>query len=218
MNVVFGAGGVALEVAWLLHETIGLENPHGVTPDIFVTADTQWSVGQSIDGIPVIRESDLFASPPKVNFNSYLAIGQPAIKRAIASRIRDNFTCKFPNLIHPSTPLDGRAGKTHLGQGVIIYPAASLTTCVSIGDFVHINPSANVAHGAQIGDFSTLCPGSTICGNVVVGEACFIGAGAVVKDGVRIADGCTIGAGAVVVADIAESGTWAGVPARKILK
>ncbi|HET7930334.1 MAG TPA: NeuD/PglB/VioB family sugar acetyltransferase [Rhodanobacteraceae bacterium] len=216
MNVIFGAGGVALEVAWLMHESTISEHLTGLAPNIFITADAHWSTGQSIDDTPVIKDSDFFASPPQVNFNTYIAIGQPAIKLAIVSRIQREVYCKFPNLIHPSTPLDTRPGTIRLGRGVIIYPTACLTTRISIGDFVHINPSANVAHGAKVGSFSTLCPGSIICGNAIVGDACFIGAGAIIKDGVRIADGCTIGAGAVVISDITEPGTWAGVPARKL--
>ena len=43
-----------------------------------------------------------------------------------------------------------------------------------------------------------------------------IGVGACVKNNINIAPNCTIGAGAVVVKDISESGTYIGVPARKM--
>ncbi len=49
-----------------------------------------------------------------------------------------------------------------------------------------------------------------------VGNGTWIGAGAVVSNNVSICGEVTVGAGAVVVKDITESGTYVGVPARKI--
>lgn len=38
------------------------------------------------------------------------------------------------------------------------------------------------------------------------------------RNNVRICEDVTVGAGAVVVGDITESGTYVGVPARKVAK
>ena len=44
----------------------------------------------------------------------------------------------------------------------------------------------------------------------------FCGAGSTVIDHISICDNVMIGAGAVVVKDIMESGTYVGIPARKV--
>lgn len=214
MNVIFGAGGVAREVAWLIQEIKRRE--HIPAPTAFVTSDANWLAEQSIEELPVIRESDYLSVGASGSANVYIAIGLPAAKQRVLALIRANFPCSFPNLIHPRVTMDCRPGRVILGEGIIIYPSASLTTDIVIGDFVHINPCVTVAHQVRIGNFCTLCPGSNISGNVTIGSGCFIGAGAIVKEGVSIADNCMIGAGAVVVKTITEPGTWIGIPARRM--
>ena len=44
-----------------------------------------------------------------------------------------------------------------------------------------------------------------------------LGVGSAVKNNVSITSDCTIGAGAVVVDNIEESGTYVGVPAKKVI-
>lgn len=208
MTVILGGGGVAREVAWLLWE-VGAR-----APDLFVIADGDWTEGQAIDGVRTIpdRDFDVLEAPVE----AYLAVGLPRVRRKLHERLRRRADIRFPSLLHDAARMDGRPGKTRIGQGVVVYPLASLTTGVSLGDFAQINPGATLGHGARIGCFTTVCPGANLSGDVVVGSGCFIGAGVVVKEGVRIVDDCTIGAGAVVVSDITEAGTWVGVPARKI--
>lgn len=213
MNIVFGAGGIGRELDWLLAEGCadGI-----VEPDAFCVENRDTLTGATFCGKPLIVESDLLTVTKQKAFRAYIAIGTPAIKRKLVAWLEEHFQCDFPRVIHPSVPMDRREGKTKLGRGVLIYPGATITTEVQIGDFTHINPCATIGHQAVIGRNSTICPGSNISGNVSIGEDCFVGAGTVVREGVHIADNCLIGAGAVVVSDIDEAGTWAGVPARRL--
>lgn len=55
-----------------------------------------------------------------------------------------------------------------------------------------------------------------ILGRVTIGDNCFIGAGTIVLPGVSIADNCIIGAGSVVTKSLAQSGVYAGNPAKYI--
>ena len=66
------------------------------------------------------------------------------------------------------------------------------------------------------GDYVHIAVGSHLCGTVSVGDGTWIGAGATVSNNVFICPDCMIGAGAVIVNDIRESGTYVGVPARRI--
>ena len=212
MIAIYGGGGVAREVAWLLSETQPVR-----PPSMFIVADRDWMAGTSIDGINIVPEREFDVSAHE-SITAYIAIGSPAIRQAVYERLGIFTNIKFPPLIHASTRMDVRPGKTTIGPGVIIYPLTSLTTDVVLGGFTQVNPGATIGHGARIGNCTTICPGANISGEVIIGAGCFIGAGAIIKEGVQVADGSTIGAGAVVINDILEAGTWVGVPARRVAR
>ena len=94
--------------------------------------------------------------------------------------------------------------------GAVINPG------VGIGKGCIINTCSSVDHDCDVGDYVHIAVGSHLCGTVSVGDGTWIGAGATVINNVFICSDCMIGAGAVVVNDIQESGTYVGVPARRI--
>ena len=67
-----------------------------------------------------------------------------------------------------------------------------------------------------VGDHSHIAPHATICGRSRIGNNVFCGASSTVIDKINICDDVVIGAGAVVINDIIESGTYIGVPAKRI--
>ena len=67
-----------------------------------------------------------------------------------------------------------------------------------------------------IGNYVHIAVGSHLCGTVSVGDGTWIGAGAIVSNNVSICPNCMIGAGAVVIKEIKESGTYVGVPAKRV--
>lgn len=71
-------------------------------------------------------------------------------------------------------------------------------------------------HDNRIGDFSHISVGARLGGAVSIGAHTWIGIGAAVGNNVSICDHCIIGAGGAVIHAITESGTYVGVPARKI--
>ena len=71
-------------------------------------------------------------------------------------------------------------------------------------------------HDNHIGSFAHISVGARLGGTVSVGNHTWVGIGAAISNNISICDHCTIGAGAVVICDIKESGTYVGIPARKI--
>ncbi len=107
----------------------------------------------------------------------------------------------------------GRPGETW------IHPTAYIGPECHIGRDVHINYRAAMTR-TRIGDGSTISPGVLIGGDVTIGERVQVGMGAVIGvphpgEHIVIGDDVVIGAGAVVVRSI-DSGTWVGVPARRV--
>lgn len=144
------------------------------------------------------------------NCEFIIAIGNPDIRK----RIANDLPVKWYTGIHPSAIISSL--EVELGEGTVVMANAVINSSAKIGKHCIVNTGAIVEHDNYIGDYVHLSPNATLAGTVTVGEMTHIGVGACVKNNINIAPNCTIGAGTVVVKDISESGTYIGVPARKM--
>ncbi len=103
-----------------------------------------------------------------------------------------------------------------MGEGNIICAGNILTVNIILKDFVILNLSCTVGHDVVLESFVTVYPEVNISGCVIIKKYAEIGTGSKIIQGKVIKEHTIIGAGAVVVKDITESGTYVGVPARKI--
>lgn len=139
-----------------------------------------------------------------------VAIGNAEIR----SRIQDSVASRnFPTLIHPSAVISPSA---QIGSGTVVMANAVINADAVVGKGCIINTCASVDHDCIIGDYVHISVGAHVAGTVDIGNKTWIGIGATVSNNVSICGGCIIGAGAVVIRDVNESGTYVGVPARKI--
>lgn len=215
MNVIFGGGGFAREVAWLLDEITRTSNQAEAIDAYVIGDDNTGHSDEQIDGAPVILESDFFARHRATPIRAFLGVGSPAVRRQIHEKCKSLQNVDFPALVHPSVLMDRRKNSVHVGSGAIICAGTILTTSVRIGGFTHLNLGCTIGHDVSIGDFCTLSPGVHVSGRVEIGEGTFIGTGAVLLENIRIQGSVVIGAGATVVHSITEPGTYVGTPARR---
>lgn len=117
------------------------------------------------------------------------------------------------SLVHPSAVV---SDTVVLGKGVVIMAGTVINDSAQIGDGVIVNTSSSIDHDCVIGAFCHVSVGAHLAGTVHVGENTMIGAGAVVINNITVCANCVVGAGAVVIKPITKSGTYVGVPARKI--
>ena len=89
-------------------------------------------------------------------------------------------------------------------------PNAVINAGAKIGEHCIINTGAIVEHDNILENYVHISVGAKLAGTVHVGRATWIGIGASVSNNLSIC------AGAVVVKDITESGTYIGVPARRM--
>jgi sugar O-acyltransferase (sialic acid O-acetyltransferase NeuD family) len=120
---------------------------------------------------------------------------------------------RFPAFVSPDAVVNR---EVELGAGTVVFDGAIVNPGVVTGPTCVVNTGATVEHDCRLGTNVHIAPGATVSGGVTIGDHTFVGAGAVIVHGVRIAEGCVIGAGAVVTRDLAEPGTYVGIPARRI--
>ena len=142
----------------------------------------------------------------------FVAIGNAAIRRKVQEKLQSEGH-DIPTLIHPNAVL-GESVK--IGAGTVIMAGAVVNPCASIGNGCIINTGASVDHDCRISDYVHVSVGSHVAGTVTVGANTWIGIGVSICNNIAICNDCMIGAGAVVIKDIIESGTYIGVPARRI--
>lgn len=160
-------------------------------------------------GFPVIGTVSEVESFNDGKTDFVIAIGNNNTRKIIAEK----YDVNWATLIHPSAQI---AMNVSVGKGTVIMAGAVVNVCATVGKHCIINTNAVVEHDNVIGDYVHISPGVALGGTVNIGSCSHIGLGADVINNVSVCDGCIIGAGAVVVKDIKSSGTYVGVPMRKI--
>ncbi len=162
-----------------------------------------------VAGFPVLGKISEFKNYPNAVF--IVAIGDSAVREKIVNRLG---SAKWHTVIHPTAIVS--AAETRIGQGSVVMANAVINPAAQIGCHSIINTAAVIEHDNRIGSFVHVSVGAKLGGTVSIGDHTWIGIGAIVSNNVSICEHCVIGAGAVVVDNIKESGTYVGVPARKI--
>ena len=154
-----------------------------------------------IMGIPVIGDC---GSADKLlqDADFFVAIGNAKLRK----RFLDELIQKGANI----------ATGVEIDAGSVVMAGAVLNADCKLGRGCIINTCASVDHDCIIGDYVHISVGAHLAGTVAVGNSTWIGAGAIVNNNITITESCMIGSGAVVVKDIQQSGTYVGVPARRL--
>lgn len=207
MNIcIAGVGGLAREVLVCLKDFM----KHNTTVDIedicFMEKDEFLTIN-SLEGIPIIPQSSFNANTHHV----ILAIGDVSLRKKIANDLPKN--TKYATIVHSSAIV---SEDSILGKGSVVMAGSVISCNVKIGDHSIIDRLATIGHDCIVDDFFHLAPGSVLSGNISIGKEVYIGTKAALKENITVCNQVVIGMGAIVTKNIKESGTYVGVPARKI--
>ena len=171
--------------------------------------DDNETLPSEIAGIPVLGKAADYTKYPSVSF--VIGIGNSTVREKIAHQLSD---VRWYTAIHPSAVIS--ALDTQIGAGSVIMANAVINPSAHVGEHSIINTAAVVEHDNHIGSFAHISVGVKLGGTVTVGSHTWVGIGAAISNNISICDHCIIGAGAVIIRNIKESGTYVGIPARKI--
>lgn len=203
---LFGAGGFSRELAsWyqdsLFSRSFLLQGYIDDNPDALQNSKNQYKILDSIS------EGTIWKGKSVV-----MGIASCDIKEKLFFELKKCNT-QFLSFKH-DTVLIGQ--DTFLGEGYVLCPNVIVSCNVKIGDLISVNSGSQIGHDVTIGNFTSIMANVDIGGGATIGNNVFIGSNAVILPGVKVPDNTRIGAGSVVIKSIKQSGTYFGVPAKKI--
>lgn len=162
-------------------------------------------------GLEVIGNlADAITYKDKAEF--FVAIGNNAIRESVQNNLEEN-DLKIVTLIHPGAII---GQEVEIGIGTVVMAGVVINASTKIGKGCIINTSGSIDHDNVISDYVHISPGVNLAGTITVGKRSWIGIGSAIRNNIHICNDCIIGAGAVVIKDITESGTYVGVPVRRL--
>ena len=121
---------------------------------------------------------------------------------------------KYFTFIHPSVHI--MDDNIEMGEGSFIGANSILTTNIKLGNHALLNRGNHIGHDSVAGDFFSMMPNAVVGGNVTLGDNVYLGSCSNVREKINITSDVLIGMNAAVVKDITESGTYVGVPVKKL--
>lgn len=194
---IIGAGGFGREV----YNSLSLGEQ---TNTVFFVNDEYWY--KNDDKILPLSE---FKTD---EYEVIVAVGNPTNRKKIIESLPSK--TKFFTHIHSSVIILDKS--VEIGEGSIVCAGSILTTNIKIGKHCHLNLHSTVGHDTIIGEYFTTAPGVKISGNCNIGDCVYFGTNASVREKISVCNNVTIGLNGGVVKDIKESGTYVGVPVKKI--
>jgi len=194
-NVIIGAGGFAREVRCQMHS----ENIK-----MFVD-DEYW-----------IENNDNIFSLKYFDANKHIAviaIGNPKDREDMVNKLP--LDTQYFTFIHKTAQI--LSNDIVIGLGSIICANCIITTNVKLGRHTHLNLSSTIGHDCLIGDFFTTAPGVKISGKCNIGNRVYFGTNSSIREKITVCNDVTVGLNSGVVKNIIETGTYGGVPVKKLL-
>ena len=204
--VIYGAGGFAREVAWLIQSCNEKSDKFRV---VCFIDDDESVHGKILNDIPIIGLAEAAKKFPYALMIS--GIGSPKTRQLLMKKAAEaGFS--FATIIHPRVE---HSQRIEIGEGTVICAGNILTTNIKIGRHVQINLDCTVGHDVIMDDYTTLAPGVHVSGWVHFGKRVYVGTGAVFINGtseapLMIGEDAIIGAGACVTKSVPPGETWGG--------
>lgn len=159
------------------------------------------TIGRVADYIKYLNSADFF-----------VAIGNNRVRERLQEEIQQS-GASIATLVHPCAVIDP---SIKIGIGTVVMAGAVINADAVIGEGVIINTCSSVDHDCMVQAFCHVAVGAHLCGTVTLGQRTFVGAGATAINNISICADCMIGAGAAMIRDAEQSGTYVGVPAKKV--
>jgi sugar O-acyltransferase (sialic acid O-acetyltransferase NeuD family) len=206
--MLVAAGGLA-------REALDVERLLDRFEEIRVVDDNPALWGGTLAGERIVGGLDLV--PEYDDHHLLVCAGRGPARRRIVERL-----CawgvdprRFATVVHPRVLVPPGCS---VGAGSILLEGAVLTAQVRVGNHVVVMPHVTLTHDDVVEDYATLCAGVTLGGAVRVRSGAYLGMNSCVRERLTVGVDATLGMGAALVDDLPDGQTWAGTPARPLVR
>lgn len=211
---IYGGGGFAREVAWLV-ESCNVDT--GMYEVVCFIDDNVAEQGRLLNEVPIMSLETARQRFPMASVVG--GVGSPQTREMLMQKAAAA-GFDFATIIHPRVE---RSRWIEIGRGTVICAGNILTTNIVLGQHVQINLDCTLGHDVILDDYTTLAPGVHVSGWVHFGRRVYVGTGATIINGTQdhpltIGDDAVIGAGACVTKSVSAGITVVGVPAKPLQK
>lgn len=181
--------------------------------------DNALEKGSRVLGVPVIgNDSDIKSIVEQYgdDVEFLISVGQiksAEVRRRISDEIINAGGALATPLVSPSAHI---AKGAKVGNGTVVMHNAVINADAVVGENCIINTGAIVEHDCTVGNFVHISTGAIMNGVSSIGDNSFVGSHATITNTIKVCANAVIGAGAVVVDHISQSGTYCGVPAKRL--
>lgn len=168
------------------------------------------------DGFPIlgkILEVSKFLERGLIDL-VFVTIGDNAKRREIFEIVSKDYPDALMNIISRTAVVFSQ--DSIQGRGIFVGHGAFIGSKTKISDNTVINTGSIIEHHSIIGAHCNISPNATINGLVTLEDEVYVGSSSTIIQLITVCSKVVLGAGSVVVKNITESGTYVGVPVKKI--
>ncbi len=207
--IIYGAGGLAREVAELVNDINSVSPCWNIKGFI---DDLQGKCPEKLQSSSIIGTWEALKEAAQDTY-VVIAVGDPGSKEKIYNRICCLDNLRFPVLIHPSARVARNAA---IGDGSVISIDSIVSTGVHIGKHVFLNMRTVVGHDAQIDDFCSCLVNCVVAGSVHIMEGTLVGSGSIIMEKKTVGKKCRLSMGSIVNFDVEDHHTVLTPPSKSI--
>ena len=209
--VLYGSGGMALEVIQLIEDINELEPTWNVLGYIDDFKGDRGENNPAVDGYRILGTKKAVGDFDKSVY-WVIAVSDPGTKKAIHNSL-DRYNLKYATLIHPTAKI---SKNVTIGEGTIVGYGCIVSVNAVLESHIYLNMRTVVGHDTVIKSFSTCLIDCVVAGEVLINEGVLLGSNCVIKETIKIGKNSKISMGAAVFFDVEENTAVMNPPPRSI--
>jgi len=197
--VIYGSGGMALEVVQLLEDINALEPTWNILGYIDDYRGDRGRDNEVVNGYKILGTREIVKDFDKSVYWC-IAVSNPADRRSIF-RSLEGYRLQYATLVHPTAKISKNVS---IGEGTVVNYGCILSVNVTLGAQVYLNMRTVIGHDTEIGDFTTCYINCIVAGNVRILEGALLGSNCVIREKRTIGRNAKISMGSEVYFDVED--------------
>lgn len=198
--VIYGSGGMALEVVQLIEDINTIEPTWNILGYIDDFRGDQGENNLIINGYKILGTNQIVKDFDESTY-WIIAVSNTKSKRAIHDSVEE-YHLNYATLIHPTAKI---SKNVIIGEGTIVSFGCILSVNVVLGTQVYLNMRTIIGHDSIIEDYSTCLINCIVAGNVLIKEGVLLGSNCVIKEKLTIGQNAKISMGSAVFFDVEDN-------------